>query len=527
MNKQFKCLVSYLAITICSLACLYQFWHPSGVTVKFQYKVQRPIDFQVFYKTSNEKEWSHTKKIRSKELGDCSFFLPVKKLSGLRLDIGEQPGKAEIRQLQLKGDKTLKINQSSSFQKNNIETVSDIEDGFTITSLHHNPYIIYKSSFHITSGNNRRFLLLPFLLISLGTLGLLTFTREIQTAVKTTAKTTNQYEKSFYLSILTVLSSFAVIMLHCNGIFWSHPKNIWLSSCIIETVFYFAVPVFFMISGSTLIDYKKRYSTKTYFLKRATRTVIPFCIWSIIALLFWQYQHPHINLSLRKMISGILETRFCSIYWFFIPLFAIYLSLPAICEIQNKKKTFAYMVTFAIITISGSLCLNDFGIKGLPHSLRAPICSGYLVYPLLGYLLHHINVKRNVRRLIYLAGLVGFVAHFYASYKLTPIDGDICRMFKNYMHITTIAQACAIFLFIKYNTNRLQSNNTFTRIVLFIQPATLSIYLIHIYIHQYFTQFNIGSTLTYRTLGAIGLFILLTVIIRLLQKIRFLRIFFP
>lgn len=345
--------------------------------------------------------------------------------------------------------------------------------------------------------------------------------------MKTPTSPTNQHEKTFYLSILTVLSTFAVIMLHCNGIFWVHPKGVWLSSCIIETVFYFAVPVFFMISGCTLIDYKKRYSTKVYFKKRLTRTLIPFIIWSVIALLFWQNKHPHEHLNLKGIISGILDTRFCGIYWFFPPLFAIYLSLPVIGELQNKMKTFTYMVLYALITICIPICLKDFGIKAIPKSLVAPICSGFLVYPLLGYILHHTSISRGIRWVIYVAGFSGFAAHFYASYALTPTDGNICLMFKNYLNITTVVQACAVFIFIKHNTKRLQTNATLKAIVSYIQPATLSIYLIHFYILDYINRFNIGASLTYRTLGAVILFITLAVIIRLLQKIRIMRIIFP
>ena len=63
-------------------------------------------------------------------------------------------------------------------------------------------------------------------------------------------------------------------------------ENYWISANIIESIFYFAVPVFFMISGCTLIDYRNKYSTKIYFKKRINKTLIPFIIWSMLALLY-------------------------------------------------------------------------------------------------------------------------------------------------------------------------------------------------------------------------------------------------
>lgn len=72
-----------------------------------------------------------------------------------------------------------------------------------------------------------------------------------------------------YITVLSVLSSLAVVFLHTNGCFWGgvgHNAR-WISANIIESLFYFAVPIFFMISGATLLDYRKRYDTKTFVKK--------------------------------------------------------------------------------------------------------------------------------------------------------------------------------------------------------------------------------------------------------------------
>lgn len=63
-------------------------------------------------------------------------------------------------------------------------------------------------------------------------------------------------KKKEYLTILSVISAIAVVMLHTNGCFWRFSyERYWFTANIIESVMYFAVPVFFMISGATLLDY--------------------------------------------------------------------------------------------------------------------------------------------------------------------------------------------------------------------------------------------------------------------------------
>ena len=342
------------------------------------------------------------------------------------------------------------------------------------------------------------------------------------------ATATPKKESYFYLSALTVLSALAVVMLHFNGIFWQHKQEIWLSSCLIEALFYFAVPVFFMISGCTLIDYKKRYSTPTFFVKRMHRTLIPFLLWSLISLVsMWNYDST-LDLHPWSVVCGIMKQEYMPIYWFFMPLFAIYLCMPVLADMEHKVKTFSYMALLGCITIGIFSMLRNNGLTAFNQALEAPLCGGFLVYPLLGYVLHHKELSKKARGWLYAGGVLCFAAHFISMYRFSPAQGSICGVFKNYLYITTIIQACAVFVFFRYHADTLARCKWIKRAVLFAQPATLGIYLSHMYVHYTLTATVCDATsVLYRTLGAVTVFILLTCGIRLLQKFRFLRYLFP
>ena len=95
-------------------------------------------------------------------------------------------------------------------------------------------------------------------------------------------------QRIIYFDFLNVVSCISVVCLHCNGYVHDFVKDDWWwLRVLIEVVFYFAVPVFFMLSGATLLDYKKKYSTKTFYKKRFVRTFIPFVIWSTFFLFLW------------------------------------------------------------------------------------------------------------------------------------------------------------------------------------------------------------------------------------------------
>ena len=80
---------------------------------------------------------------------------------------------------------------------------------------------------------------------------------------------TDNNKRLIYLDILNILSIFAVVAMHMNGSVHSLPLNkSWAFSLLVDTLCYFAVPIFVMISGATLMNYRQKYDTKTFFKKK-------------------------------------------------------------------------------------------------------------------------------------------------------------------------------------------------------------------------------------------------------------------
>lgn len=84
-------------------------------------------------------------------------------------------------------------------------------------------------------------------------------------------------KRKIYIQILGVLSCLAVVVLHTNGCFWDFSyERYWLTANLIENLCYFAVPIFFMISGATLMDYRKRILQKNFSKKDFGRQLFHF-----------------------------------------------------------------------------------------------------------------------------------------------------------------------------------------------------------------------------------------------------------
>ena len=321
---------------------------------------------------------------------------------------------------------------------------------------------------------------------------------------------------TFYIDVLAILSAFAVVMLHANGVFWSHPSGrLWITSNCIETLFYFAVPIFFMIPGATLMDYRDKYTTREFFIRRMIRVGIPFVAWKtgcILALCNLPYRHIVSKETLLVVIDELYNSTTIGIYWFFLPLFVIYLSIPFLASVQEKKKNFLYVIAWSVLVMAAQLSVNLLKWKyRLPIDLNfnkiASVVSAYpLLYPILGYYLATFEISRKYRIAIYLLGIAGFLMHFGGTMLVTRPDGPIDGMFKGYANLPAVLQAAGLFLFVR-NIDFQTFPNAILRLCSFLKPYMFFVFLSHFYFILYCQQYpTFFSTIYFRTFGSLAIF---------------------
>lgn len=200
--------------------------------------------------------------------------------------------------------------------------------------------------------------------------------------------------------IINIVSCFAVIMMHHSGIVHHYNgSNLWFLSLAVECICYFAVPCFFMLTGATLFRYDERYSTAEFFRKRIKRTIVPFLIWSfiwlILCLIIGDIKVG--ELTIVGIIEGIINTKYQPVYWFFIPLFMIYLIMPLLSKAKDDIRLIKYLI---IVLFVLSPCVSLFcKIGGIEEN---PFISnrifGPLFYVLCGYYISRCKIIKNKLR---------------------------------------------------------------------------------------------------------------------------------
>ncbi|MBR3644034.1 MAG: acyltransferase [Parasporobacterium sp.] len=299
--------------------------------------------------------------------------------------------------------------------------------------------------------------------------------------------------KTKYISYLSVIGSIAVVYLHANGCFWSFSTDpYWKSANIIESLFYFAVPIFFMISGATLLNYSERYDTKTFFKKRAVKTLIPFLAWSIIALILIiivSLIKGDALPSFREVIKGLVSGRIIDVYWFFPALFCVYLCIPLFAAVakEKRKAVFSYIaVVCFVLNILIPFFIYVFDLPTADYPYYIGVGAGYLFYVLTGYLLNEYDLNAGTRVIIYILSVLGLLTHILGTYFSSMEANELIRTYKGYNNLPCILYTLGLFVLVKNLVQKKQSDKTtwLDKIVMFLKRYTFSIYLIHYFFIQ-------------------------------------------
>lgn len=339
-----------------------------------------------------------------------------------------------------------------------------------------------------------------------------------------------------YVDILNILACIAVVALHQNKVvhyFEANHSSEWSASLIVACLFFWAVPVFLMITGTTLMQYRERYDTKTFFKKRFIKIVIPFIFWAIF-MIVWKYNTGLLSIS-KISIKTILTILFTNgeetIYYFMFVIIGVYLTLPVISVLSEEK--YRKVLWYAVITffIFNSVLPTILDFCQIPCNTYMMIQFTWpIFYCLLGFLLSHENFDKNTRILVYVAAIISIIFRYIVTYVLSTKEGKTDRILFQYSQFHAVFLASAVFLFIKnLKFDKIQKSEKICNIISKIASCTFGIYLIHMIINYYELKiFNINIwSWQWRTFGIISTYAISLVIVYIIKKIPILKRLVP
>lgn len=294
-------------------------------------------------------------------------------------------------------------------------------------------------------------------------------------------------QRIFYLDFIRVIAILLVIFIHVSAI--DTTLNIgstqWQITKILNYFAHISVPVFFMISGSLLLNSKKTTSLSYTWKQRIPRVVIPFVLWSVISpIVVGIYAH---SLSLHNVITStktILYQPTSPTLWFMYPLIGIYILSPVIKTfVQNaSKQMLIYITGIWLVTCSLLPSIAVMLPAKFDHMLElSPVANFFLIggftgYFILGYLLTKVKVEEtNNLILLGIFLLAGLGGNFISEAVPKIFDPN------NGYYVTSIyipIMSVAAFILLQKWGSRIKSGSTI-KVFEFLSPLVFGVYLIH------------------------------------------------
>ena len=294
-----------------------------------------------------------------------------------------------------------------------------------------------------------------------------------------------------WLNTLRALATLGVIVIHISSplVNMTYSKNMpyWWIGNIVDSAVRFAVPVFLMLSGATLLG--KQYQLGEFYKRRFSRVLLPFIFWLAV---YWVYRwvmlqtahQPHSFQAIMKWGGNLfLKEGVSKHFWYIYMILFVYLFVPFVgkCLQKINLSTLSNILLLWVVLCFSlkSIPLNmynwagDYGSRLLGYGLL----SGYL---LLGYYLSKLpklSCKIRVSAVVFfvLTVAISAGATYFFSQKAHKLDLSMYA----YLSVNTIIQSIAIFIWAKdidiknYFIVQLQQS---------ISNYSYGIYLVHIMI---------------------------------------------
>ena len=296
-------------------------------------------------------------------------------------------------------------------------------------------------------------------------------------------------DKIQYLDTLRAFATIAVIIIHVsspliNMAYLRQMDNWWIGN-LFSSASRFAVPMFLMLSGATLLS--KTYSLSEFYKKRLLRVFVPLLFWLFV---YWLYRwimlspqlQPHtlrgvyqwgVDLFLNEGVSKHL--------WYVYMILFLYIFIPFISKIVQKassKYLVIYLLSWVVLCVltydmnlSFYKWTGDYQYKLLGYFEY----SGFLI---LGYFLSKVQLNFKGNKYTFLLVYVITIAvSALIAYFSSKHDHRLNLRIYSYFSVNTIIQSAAIFLFIK---EIVIENKIIERLITTISAYSYGIYLVHI-----------------------------------------------
>lgn len=308
-----------------------------------------------------------------------------------------------------------------------------------------------------------------------------------------------------YLDVARICAMFSVVILHVAAEGW-YGFDIHSKEWAVYNAYYgftrWGVPVFLMISGALFLGREKEITINSIFGKYIKRLVIAYVFWAIV----YACKDVFIvgEVSFGSFLKTVVEGHY---HMWYIPLIiGIYLLLPVLKELTKNDVVMYYLLLlllfFYFVVPTIGLIPQLSGLYRIFDRILFSAFGGYGAYFLLGYFLNKVELKKTIRYLIYLLGLLGAVATALTTMIVSRQNGALYIDVNSGFMVNVLFTSVAIFVFAKYMCTDGRIHGSTCTVLAGLSESMFGVYLVHVLVLELLEQIGI-SALKYESLWTV------------------------
>lgn len=343
-------------------------------------------------------------------------------------------------------------------------------------------------------------------------------------------------KREIYADLIRTISIIFVLIIHttCNYFVTSYGNKSFTYMLIISSLTAAAVPLFYAISGTFLIN-KKNIDYKKFY-KKVVKIFLQTIFWTFIYLLIYKFVlNQNVNIT-KTMVKSIFSSQVVHL-WFMYPLIALYIFTPFISRlyyaISDSEKRVLLLITLIIPAVLSTIQMKFWDIISIP---KFAIIFPELGLFILGKYIYDNKEKlfsKKVKVLSFISAIISLLLVIGLSWLYIKHQGiSNSKPYFDASKITILMLVASIYIFIlsiNDNLNKLPKN--INQLICSIGKCTGGIYFIHMVFVEVFPDisifgFHIGQNIygiSNMILGAFFYFIVSYIVVLLIKKIPILK----
>lgn len=299
-----------------------------------------------------------------------------------------------------------------------------------------------------------------------------------------------------YLDVLRIAAVYFVVVIHVAASeFYTVEANTlsWQIFNLWDAMGRWAVPVCVMISGALFLGQERGSNIKQIYRKNIFRMVTAFLFWSLIYAALEKLKNR--DMETVSVVAQVIKGHY---HMWYVPMaIGLYILTPLLNQMLKDRRYTEYFLKVSLVLVFLVTTAKNLYTLCLPHISNPQVIlladsvfqtisrmyysfgTGYTVYFVLGYYLHHRTFTSREEICIYVLSALGFLSTIVLSSYFSVNNGYVATLYGEF-NVNVLLQAVGVFVFCK--GRNLTVHEKGAGIIRYLGKCTFGCYLAHIVI---------------------------------------------